>query len=83
MLPSLAPGKIVIATSMLRPKVGRIVVIQHDGLEKIKRVTKAHSSELFVEGDNKASSTDSRQFGWVSKTLVIGVVIRPRWSRRG
>ena len=83
MLPSLAHGKVVIATSMLRPKVGRTVVIQHDGLEKIKRVTKVRDAEIFVEGDNKASSTDSRQFGWVQKKSVLGVVIRPKWSRRG
>lgn len=77
MLPALMPGKLVFArTKFFRLKVGDIIIFQHNGLEKIKRIKTIDSESITVEGDNKVSSTDSRHFGSVSRNNVIGKVIK-------
>jgi nickel-type superoxide dismutase maturation protease len=78
MLPNLKPGQIVVAWRSGRPKVGDVVVIRHDSLEKIKRIGKIESRKVYVLGDNSAASTDSRQFGAIDRTQIIGRVIWPR-----
>jgi signal peptidase I len=78
MLPSLRPGQIVVGWRVGRPKVGDIVVIKHDRLEKIKRVSKIKGHKVYVLGDNAAVSTDSRQFGYIDQTQIIGRLIWPR-----
>jgi len=78
MLPRLKPGQLVIASSLVRPKVGLIVIIEHDKLEKIKRVSKIKGSKVYILGDNKPASRDSRQFGWLDKAQLIATVIWPK-----
>ncbi|MBI2642013.1 MAG: S26 family signal peptidase [Candidatus Wildermuthbacteria bacterium] len=58
-----------------RPKVGQLVVLKdpRDSSRLIlKRITGARDSFFWVEGDNKEESTDSRKFGWVPKTAILG-----------
>lgn len=79
MVPSLSAGRLVYATSLywvLSP--GDIVVIWHQGIEKIKRIQAIDGDELYVVGDNKLSSTDSRTFGWLDRSVVRGKVIWPQ-----
>lgn len=79
MLPSLMPGQVVIGVrrpKRLRP--GQIVIISHDGLEKVKRIQGMRSNQVFVQGDNRAKSTDSRSFGWLPAAAVQARVIWPR-----
>ena len=78
MLPTLRPGQIVIAKKPARVAVGDIVVVRHDGLEKIKRVAKMQDGRIFVTGDNPAASTDSRSFGWLRLGDVCGRLIWPK-----
>jgi phage repressor protein C with HTH and peptisase S24 domain len=79
MLPSLRPGSIVLVRyGTGRIKQGDVVVVGHDGMEKIKRVQCINGSRLFVVGDNKEQSTDSRSFGWLDMSAVRGRVIWPR-----
>ena len=78
MLPTLRAGQLVIAVRPYRLRAGMIVIVYHQGLEKIKRITHIDSGKLFVEGDNAGSSTDSRSFGWLSVDVVIGKVIWPQ-----
>ena len=38
----------------------------------LKRVTKIRQDSCWVQGDNALDSQDSRQFGWVPKTAILG-----------
>ena len=78
MLPTLKPGQLILAVGFGAPKCGEVVIVFHQGLEKIKRVTRQTADQLFVEGDNAAKSTDSRHFGWLSRTSVVARVVWPR-----
>ena len=73
MQPTLYPGQDVLSLNWFyKPKVGDIVIVK-EGI--IKRVTKLEGDQVFVEGDNKNSSTDSRHFGAVSIDQIIGKVV--------
>ena len=77
--------------------VGKVVLIQrHSEIGKdflqVKRVTQVSSSskvsdaiknEIWVEGDNKANSTDSRSWGALDSSEVIGkLMFRYRLARK-
>jgi phage repressor protein C with HTH and peptisase S24 domain len=77
MLPTFTPGEVVMATGWFRRvREGDVLVLRHDGLEKVKRVASVRGDEVYVVGDNPAS-TDSRQFGWLPRSSVVAKV----WSR--
>lgn len=78
MLPALKPNQIVLAYKTRRFKVGDIVIVAHDGKEKIKRISELQAGKVFVVGDNEAESTDSRQFGWLNTRQLIAKVVFPR-----
>lgn len=98
MLPTLQPGDWALAVR--RPvRVGDIAVVEHPGrpgFELVKRVVAvpgdpvAHgrvlgADEYWVEGDARASSSDSRRFGPVRSADVKGTVVYVWWppGRRG
>ena len=83
MAPTLLHGKIVLASGMVQAKMGNVVVIRHEGKDKIKRLKEVRGNEIYVLGDNLGASSDSRHFGWIPRENIVGVVIMPRWSRRG
>lgn len=70
-----------------RPRVGQLIVLKdpmHSSLLILKRITAVQDSFLWVEGDNKEKSIDSRHFGWVGKEYIIGnahIVGKPRTTR--
>lgn len=79
MQPKLNDGQVVVASgwfSALQPH--DVVIIQHEGIEKIKRIDRIEGEHIFIVGDNKEMSTDSRQFGWVETAHVLGKVLWPR-----
>lgn len=51
------------------------MVIKVEGREMVKRVQNVHDREVFVTGDNKRESTDSRHFGPVKTGQIIGQVV--------
>lgn len=77
MLPTLQHGQLVVFVSR-RAREGDIVMINHDGREKIKRITQLKTSRVYVVGDNQQASTDSRHFGWLPADMVIARLIWPR-----
>jgi phage repressor protein C with HTH and peptisase S24 domain len=81
MAPRLRPGQILLATRMFRRlRPGQVVIINHGGLEKVKRIERIEDNKIFVIGDNLRMSTDSRHFGWLEPKEVIARVIWPKVS---
>lgn len=78
MAPTLTPGQLVIGrqTNDLRP--GDVVIVSHNGLEKIKRIERQQGDLLYLLGDNPTASTDSRSFGWVQATSIVAKVVWPK-----
>jgi hypothetical protein len=74
MLPTLCPGQVVVCLSGARYDVGDIVAVMVDGREVIKRVTAISGDKVRLSGDNPARSTDSRHYGAVSKSAILGVM---------
>ncbi len=76
MLPTLKPGRDVLVWRWFyQPKKGDIVAVKVNGKEIIKRISKTNDRYILIMGDNKKESTDSRNFGPISKEEIIGKVI--------
>ena len=71
-------GQLVIGrlTRELRP--GDVVIVSHDGMEKVKRIAKQQGDLLYLLGDNSSASTDSRSFGWVSAQNIVAKIVWPK-----
>jgi phage repressor protein C with HTH and peptisase S24 domain len=78
MLPALAANTVVVARRTRRVRPGDVVIIRHDNLEKIKRLSLMQDGQVFVLGDNPAQSTDSRSFGWLPVSVVVAKVVWPK-----
>ena len=77
MSPNLKPGQIVVGWNHGEPRVGEIIIFQHDGLEKVKRIDQIENGKFFVLGDNLTESTDSRQFGLIDHSQILGRIVWP------
>jgi len=55
-----------------------VVIVSHNGLEKIKRIERQQGDLIYLLGDNAGASTDSRQFGWVQAKTIIAKVVWPK-----
>lgn len=76
MEPTLSHGDdVLVLCWFYQLKVGDLVTIKVDGKEMIKRVQKVLDREVIVQGDNQKGSTDSRNFGPVKRSQIIGKVI--------
>jgi hypothetical protein len=76
--------RVLPAKSKENELVGKVVLIQRrsnlgEDFLQVKRVTKVHNdtneTEIWVEGDNKEKSTDSRSWGALDSSEVIGKLI--------
>jgi nickel-type superoxide dismutase maturation protease len=83
MAPQLPSGALVVARPVDRTtplRVGEVVVARRPDrpeLEIIKRIQAIEGNgAIFLVGDNPSSSTDSRQFGAVSREQIVA---RVRW----
>lgn len=74
MTPTLSPGDIVIG-SRGRPRVGSIVVARLEAREVIKRVERIEAGQYYLVGDNRDESTDSRHYGKVDESAILGTIM--------
>ena len=78
MAPTLAAGEFVLVDPNRTVAAGHVVVARHPndgGLLVVKRVTGIEpDSRLILTSDNPAAGTDSRVWGPVEPTLIVGVV---------
>jgi nickel-type superoxide dismutase maturation protease len=83
MVPTLLPGDRVLVWRGLGPlrpplRVGDLVAVvdpREPERVMVKRVLRVAGTEVSVQGDNEAASTDSRHFGPVSAAAIRGRVI--------
>ncbi|MFZ1249810.1 MAG: nickel-type superoxide dismutase maturation protease [Candidatus Saccharimonadales bacterium] len=78
MWPVLDPEQIVVALRRRKYQEEDVIVLWHNGREKIKRIRLIDNGKFDVRGDNPSKSTDSRQFGLIEKGDILGKVIWPR-----
>jgi nickel-type superoxide dismutase maturation protease len=89
MAPTLRPGDRMLALVRFRGRPGDIVAVRDPRLPSrilVKRVATVEADRsLRLHGDDPDASTDSRSFGPVSATLVLGRVVWRYWppDRRG
>ena len=75
MSPYLKPGDIVIILKSKNIENNNVVVFDRSGDYFVKRVKKVKDNKVFLEGDNKKESIDSRKFGWLDKKDIIGKIV--------
>lgn len=77
MNPTFREGNVVLVNRFSyflgRPKIGDLIILKRRQYI-IKRIKKIEDDKYFVVGDNRKESTDSREFGWVSKKEIVGKV---------
>ena len=81
MIPTYAPGERVLVRYGAAFKTGDVVLVDFSSRIDIKRIKKIEGSQIFIEGDNAAVSIDSRQYGPVKESRILGKVIYrlPKW----
>ncbi|HEY8998902.1 MAG TPA: S26 family signal peptidase [Candidatus Saccharimonadales bacterium] len=80
MMPTLRHGQLLLIRRG-KFEIADVVLLLHEGVEKVKRVAEIDGERVFVLGDNPLASTDSRHFGWLSGANVRGKVVWPRMTR--
>lgn len=67
----------VISYFFSKPKVGDVIIFKHTTPPYVfcKRISEITTKNVFVTGDNKKLSIDSRKFGYIKKSDIIGKVL--------
>jgi phage repressor protein C with HTH and peptisase S24 domain len=78
MAPTLRAGQLVIGRQTRELVPGDVVIVSHNGLEKIKRIEKQQGDLIYLLGDNSGDSTDSRDFGWLPAKCIVAKVVWPK-----
>lgn len=78
MEPYLKEGNVIVLrkhSAKRKVNVGNIVMARIEGKEVIKRISAIDNGQIYLLGDNKTQSTDSRQFGSVDCEQIIAVYL--------
>jgi SOS-response transcriptional repressor LexA len=78
MAPALVAGQLVVGRQTRELNPGDVVIVSHDGIEKIKRIERQQGDLIYLLGDNASASTDSRDFGWLPAKTIIAKVVWPK-----
>ncbi|MBF8250151.1 MAG: Peptidase [Candidatus Levybacteria bacterium] len=78
MLPAFKSGDLVLVNRLSylfgKPKVGDVIILKKKKFI-IKRIAKISKDKVFVMGDNRKESTDSRSFGWIARKEIVGKIM--------
>lgn len=74
MMPTLRPGDIVLAQRR-RAKANDVIIFSRAGKEVIKRIRSIEDGKYYVVGDNLQHSTDSRHYGFINKSDILGNIM--------
>lgn len=74
MHPTLHEGDLVIGWTR-RLQVGSVVVATHGDREIVKRIERIDNDAVYVVGDNSAESTDSRHYGNLKRSAILGTIM--------
>jgi nickel-type superoxide dismutase maturation protease len=83
MVPTLVPDDRVLVRYGSRFSVGDLIVFTREDNTEIKRIERIEDDGLFVVGDNDLMSLDSRTYGLISPTTVLGRAIARLWPHPG
>jgi nickel-type superoxide dismutase maturation protease len=78
MIPTILDGDYVISIGWYgNIRRGDIVVLRHPAgaMRLVKRVERVDADSVYVVGDNRAESEDSRNFGAVKRQSLLGKVV--------
>lgn len=75
MEPYLKEGNVVAAIKFLPLKPRDVVVFQHHDKKMVKRIKEIKKDLVYVAGDNKDDSMDSKIIGWIHKKDIVGRVV--------
>jgi nickel-type superoxide dismutase maturation protease len=82
MHPTLRENQLILVSRARDFKVGDVVVAFMNSREVIKRIDKYTEGQVFLVGDNKEQSSDSRTYGWLVDSHIEGKIIWPRISTK-
>ena len=79
MSPFLKDGDLIIISYIpflfKKPKINEVIAISYNRKIIIKRIKQIQENKYFLEGDNKKDSFDSRNFGSIKKSDILGKII--------
>jgi signal peptidase I len=76
MEPVYKEGDLVLSFNYSNPKVGTAVLFNHNRQVYLKRITQIRDNKYYLAGDNQVDSHDSKDFGWVGKSSLVGSVVK-------
>jgi phage repressor protein C with HTH and peptisase S24 domain len=81
MIPTYAPAERVLIWYGAKYKVSDVIIWTNQERLELKRITRIEDDLIFVEGDNKEVSVDSRNYGPIRSAQIIGKVVYrlPQW----
>jgi len=78
MNPKLISGDRILVLNFMRPKEGKLVVVKHNEVFKIKRVKKIEGDIIYLKGDNEHPNKD---VSIIKKDVIGRVFTFPKFFR--